>query len=115
MNFTPNLVTPHILNPCPYGDCGDENKSSVPSRKKSTSPPVAMIAAQQARLNFEFSFLVRKTNFANFVDRVRASDPAGAENLSAMFRGSDIVNEIGRGVAPYGLRTDKIADAYAMY
>lgn len=115
VNFTPNLVIPYVLNPCPDGDCGDGKKSSSPVQKKSIASPVRPTIAQEARLNFKSSLSVRKTNLANFVDRVRASDPAGAENLAAMFRASDIVNEIGKGIAPYGLRTNNIADAYTMY
>lgn len=57
----------------------------------------------------------RRANLAQFVTKTRAADPAGADQLQAMFASTDIIEAIGGEIRKYGLRTDNVADAYAMW
>jgi hypothetical protein len=57
----------------------------------------------------------RRMNLAKFVERSRAADPAGATAMERLFATTDVVAAIGRALAPVGLRTDDVADAYAVW
>ncbi|WP_102127654.1 DUF6683 family protein [Deinococcus planocerae] len=58
---------------------------------------------------------VRKRNLAGFVAKTRAADPQGAAELERLFASTDVIGEIGKALAPSGLRTDDVADATAVY
>jgi hypothetical protein len=56
-----------------------------------------------------------RQNLANFVSKTRSFDPAGADKMEALFASTDVIGAIGQGIAPYGLKTNNVADAYAVY
>ena len=66
-------------------------------------------------LKFNSSAEQRKKNIAIFVAKTRQSDAVSADQLQQMFASTDVIDLIGKGIAPYGLRTDNLADAYAVY
>lgn len=68
-----------------------------------------------ATLGFTPSPERRKANFAAFVEKTRAVNPAGASALQSMFASTDIIAKIGEELKPVGLRTDNLADAYTVW
>lgn len=72
-------------------------------------------AASLAALNYKASLDVRKQNIAVFIDGLRGMNPEVAGQFEQAFAQVDIIDEIGKAVAQYGLKTDNMADAYAMY
>ncbi|WP_225771327.1 DUF6683 family protein [Inquilinus sp. Marseille-Q2685] len=57
----------------------------------------------------------RRANLARFVDRSRAADPQGAENLAALFAQGDLIERMRPELAKYGLVIDNVADAYTVW
>jgi hypothetical protein len=57
----------------------------------------------------------REANLAQIVRQTAANDPDGAAKMQRLFADVDVIAEIGKGIAPYGLRTNNVADAYAVY
>ncbi len=72
-------------------------------------------AASLASLNYKPSTDVRKQSIKSFVDGLRTLNPEVAGEFEKVFAQVDIIDEIGKAVAPYGLKTDNMADAYAIY
>ena len=68
-----------------------------------------------AALAFTPSAARRRQNLARFLARLRAKDPKGAAALSKEFARNDPIAGLGRQLAPYGVRTDRLADAYALW
>jgi hypothetical protein len=71
--------------------------------------------ASPTLLTFRVSTKVRSSNFAKFVAKTREVDPAGAIRLERMFASTDVIGQINKAITPYGLRTNNVADAYAVY
>ena len=69
----------------------------------------------ESSLSYSASAAVRKNNLSNFVKKTRAVDPEGASKMEAMFASADVIGAIGEGIAPFGLRTNNVADAYTVY
>ena len=57
----------------------------------------------------------RRANLAAFVEKSRKVDPRGAAQMQALFASTDPIAALGRDLTRYGLRTDNVADAYAVY
>lgn len=66
-------------------------------------------------LHYTPSLEVRKRDYAQFVEKTRASDPAGADQLQKLFASQDVIDQIGKGVAAYDLHIDNLADAFTLY
>ncbi|WP_294256300.1 DUF6683 family protein [uncultured Sphingomonas sp.] len=77
--------------------------------------PRTRAAIPQAAMHFTPSAARRAANLARFVSKTRAVDPRGADDLQKLFSQGDFIEKIGKLVAPYGLRIDNLADAYAMW
>lgn len=77
-------------------------------------------ATRQVRLSnpavlaFESSATRRRANYAQFVERSRRTDPAGAADLAATLR-TDPIASMGPQLATFGLKTNNLADAYVVY
>ena len=71
-------------------------------------------ATQSAQLDFTPSMQRRQANYANFVERSRRIDPAGAAGLRANLK-LDPIAMVEPELAKVGLRVDNVADAYAVY
>lgn len=77
--------------------------------RRNTPPP------DVSRLGFAPSKARRNANLAAFVEKTRAVDPNGAADLQRLFAEGDIIERIGAAIAPVGLRTDNLADVYALW
>jgi hypothetical protein len=111
-DFNPSLVSdvmrPVIMNPCPNGDCG-QGETSDQNRGSSAQEKIAVTTSYRP------SKALTKKHLAQFVAKSRASDPAMAEKMEQLFASQDVIKYIGEGISPFGLRTDDVADAYAVY
>lgn len=87
-------------------------QESVSKRRRDPGPPVQR-AAKLTR--YTPSAERRRDNLARFVAKTRAKDPVGAARLQALAASSDIIGAMGKQLAPFGLRTDDVADAYAAW
>jgi len=87
-------------------------KPGAPPRSSSIDPPAAVAVSS---LRFTPSAERRRANLASFVEQTRKQDPAGALQLRSLFASTDIIAEIHKAMAPKGLRTDNLADAYAVW
>jgi len=67
------------------------------------------------RLSYHVSLHNRSANLANFVSRIRKTDPTGAKQLETLFASTDVIGRMSQALAGYGLHSDNIADAYAVW
>jgi hypothetical protein len=103
-------------------ECIDEARWSIDCKgsppPRQARPPATEVADEpaldEAALTFRPSIERRRRNFANFMNRSRAVDPAGADQLQA-FLAQDVIGFVAKEVAPLGLRTDNLADAMTIY
>lgn len=112
------LATGVIIIPAPTGKACSQTIDpikSVGSRIDLSAVEDSPYASSHAMLSFTPSIERRRANLRQFVAKTRAADPAGAARLETLFAQGDIVEIIGQGLAPYGLRIDNLADAYAMW
>ncbi len=72
-------------------------------------------AASLKALNYKPSLQVRKANIATFINGLKEISPEVAGQFETVFAQVDIIDEIGKAVAPFGLKTDNMADAYTIY
>lgn len=61
------------------------------------------------------SLTIRKASFDAMLARARKGDPAGARSLDQLMAQGDLIARMGPLLAPAGLRTDNLADAYALW
>lgn len=80
---------------------------------QASRPDVAVPSA--AALSYQPSAAVRKRNFAQFVERARAVDPDGAGKLETLLNSMNVIGEVQKKIGHYGMRTDNLADALAVY
>jgi hypothetical protein len=104
-----DVVNREILNKIACKGCRSTDNSN-----QNSSPQVKPIQ-KNARLDFKPSLSRRKQNLSRFVEKTRANDPQGAAQMAKLFASTDVINQIGRSIAPYGLSTNNVADAYAAY
>jgi hypothetical protein len=78
----------------------DNNSPDINSTISPTFPP----SASRTRKNLQ-----------NFADITRATDPAQADRMEALFASTDIIGEIGNVMANFGLSRNNAADAFALY
>ena len=71
--------------------------------------------AAAASLSYRPDLTRRRANLAQFVAKSRATDPASAASLEALFARGDIIEMTGQALSQYGLRVDNLADAYAVW
>ena len=57
----------------------------------------------------------QRQNIAQFVDAMRKTDPEVAARIAPIFTSRDVIGVIGKAIAVYGLQTNDVADAYAVY
>ena len=105
-NFLPSVVETNLRNQVLW----EPYKSNNNSRRL---PP----ESSQNLVKFVFKPILdlRKANLAKFVSKVRAKDRSGANQMEQIFASSDVIETLGRGLAPFGLRVDNVADAYTVY
>jgi hypothetical protein len=71
--------------------------------------------AMAASLTYTPSLEQRRRNLARFVAAARKRDPQTAGRLERLFASQDVIGQINRQIAPYGFRTNDVADAYAAW
>jgi hypothetical protein len=91
--------------------CRSNDNSNQNSSSSSQSKPVR----KSARLDFQPSLSRRKQNLSRFVENTRANNPQGAAQMAKLFASTDVIEQLGKSMAPYGLRTNNVADVYAVY
>jgi hypothetical protein len=79
---------------------------------QATPPP---LASSLAKLTFKPSAATRKQIFNEFLKGVKALQPEVGAQMEAGFARTDVIGEITKGLAGYGLKADNMADAYAYY
>jgi hypothetical protein len=107
-NLAPSLLWPVVNNPCPNGDCSESKKPS----KNSPSTPAKL---SSSKLVFKPSNAVRQASLKRFVENLRQNNPAGAVQVKQIFDSTDVINQIGQKMATVGLKSNNLADAYAVY
>jgi hypothetical protein len=75
------------------------------------------LTAQASTISTSFNASIprRRANFAQFVEKSRKVDPAGSLKLQQLLGSTDVIAALGGDLQRYGLRTDNVADAYAIY
>lgn len=96
-----------------HGTAMDEAAQESVERNRGDKDASAATPAE--RFRYTPSLERRRANLARFVERSRERDPAGAAALEAQLAGSDPIEKIGDALAPLGMRTDDLADAYAIW
>jgi hypothetical protein len=91
-------------------DCRSNDNSSQNSSSSQSKP-----VQKSARLDFQPSLSRRKQNLSRFVENTRANNPQGAAQMAKLFASTDVIEQLGKSMAPYGLRTNNVADVYAVY
>lgn len=87
----------------------DESPASVPTNSFAASQ------ASSVALTYSPSMQRRRANLASFVSKSRSVDPQGSAAMEKLFASTDVIAALGRDLAPYGLRTNDVADAYSAY
>ena len=86
--------------------------------QKKTTPNKARLTVRTSvvnQLSYTPSLARRKQNLAQFVARSRAVDPEGANQLAQVFASNDVISAASKEMAKFGLRSDNLADVYALY
>jgi hypothetical protein len=86
-----------------------------PENSPANSVAGVATGAGQVSLSFPYSAKRRQENIRGFVQKTQRSDPAGAAKMAQLFASTDVIGQIGAEMSSYGLRTDNVADAYAVY
>ncbi|MEL6780116.1 MAG: DUF6683 family protein [Cyanobacteria bacterium J06597_16] len=89
-------------------DAGTANASEAPDGQRLEAPAIET-------LSFSPSLQQRRDNLEQFVERRRAIDPVAAEELAVVLTQGDVIEALSPELAAYGLRTDNLADAYAVW
>lgn len=81
--------------------------------------PIAGRVAKRAAppaLDFRTSSARTRTNLAKFVEKTRATDPAGAAKMAQLFASTNIMGMIDQRMQQtYGMRANNVADAYTVW
>jgi hypothetical protein len=97
--------------PPPFLASGNPNDSVRTNQPNLPRRPVI----SSASLSFPTSIANRKRNLAQFVAKTRAQSPENADQMAALFASGDVIGQLGQAIAPFGLRTNNVADAYTLY
>ena len=93
----------------PYQEKSNNSKPNINSSKSAVRP------AATNQLSYTPSLARRKQNLAQFVAKSRAVNPEGATQLSQILASTDVISAVGKAMNAVGLRSDNLADAYAVY
>ncbi len=107
-NLAPSLLYPVINNPCPNKNCGNRKAPKV-------SSPASLNPAEDPKLTYRSSTTVRRNNLAKFIKKIRTTDPASAIQIEQVFASTEAVGKIDKAMTAIGLKSNNVADAYAVY
>lgn len=79
------------------------------------SPVRTARAAATNALVYRVSAAVRQAHLARLANRMRPSDPGAAAELDALNAKGDLFNQIDAAIAPMGLKSTDVADAFTVY
>lgn len=104
----PGLMLPVIQNPCPGGECSttDEDLPADPA-------PPSRPTAQQLR--FSPDPRQRVEGVSQLIAAIRRNDPQTAAQLEALQGQPGIFPMLDAALAPYGMHTNDLGDAYAFW
>jgi hypothetical protein len=112
-NFTPQIAARIVQ---PQLDFQRKRAGLINGQQRQQLSPAAPLARRPvATLTFVPVMSARKANLAGFVEKTRKDDPAGAAKMERLLASTDVIGAIGRGIAPYGLRVDNVADAFTVW
>lgn len=94
---------------------GNLHNELLQRRLKEGEAAAPITIQQEARLTFRPSPQRRQANVERLLDSLRRTQPAVHEELSALGAQGKQFDLIGGAIAPYGLSTDNIGDAYAYW
>jgi hypothetical protein len=116
MNFITRTTIPIVIQ-CPGCNARNQSKSSLSSPRLPLErlTPLAPNINSAKSLTFRPSEALRRSNLKQFAEKTREVDPTGADQMEQMFASTDIIGAIGKAMVPYGLQTNNVADAYAVY
>ena len=79
--------------------------------RRRASSPIASVS-----FDYKSSNVRTRANLAKFVEKTRATDPAGAAKMAQLFAATDIIGLIDQKMqSTYGMRANNVADAYAVW
>jgi hypothetical protein len=67
------------------------------------------------KLVYKPSVTNRQVNLKRFVEKTRENNPAGAIQMEQLFASKDVIGQINQGMTTIGLKSNNVADAYALY
>lgn len=79
------------------------------------TPAVAPPVASSTALVYRVSAAVRQAHLARLANRMRPSDPTAAAELDALNAKGDLFNQIDAALAPMGLKSTDVGDAFTVY
>ncbi|MBE9604345.1 hypothetical protein IAI18_05670 [Acetobacteraceae bacterium H6797] len=79
------------------------------------APSLPAAPTDAAKLTYTPSMELRRANFARFVEKTRANDPELAANMEKLFAERDVMKLADDWMAPYGMKSDNVADTMAVY
>lgn len=103
-----NLMSQNILNSVVAAS--ERNNNAAANREYAPS-----VGSTPRAMSFSRSPTRTRANLANFAAQARSIDRANGDRMARFFASTDILGQMGEALAPYGLRTDNVADAYAVY
>jgi type IV secretory pathway TrbF-like protein len=116
MNFLTRTTIPVVIQ-CPGCNKYTKNKPSGSTAKTtlktlSTAVPSAVFSKQ---LIFVPSIVIHRRNLAKFVATTRTVDPEGAVKMEQLFASTNVMDQIDKAMMKVGLKSNNVADAYAVY
>ena len=78
-------------------------------------PAAAPPASPSAKLTYSPSAERRRANLAHFASVTRQGNPESAAAMDAVFGHTDIIQEFGAALSPYGYSVANVGDAYAAW
>lgn len=89
--------------------------TSKSAKQREATGPAPLSPAQKAALQFAPSMEQRQRNYASFVEKTRAVDPAGADQLQQTLSQNDILAVAEAPFRDLGFDMYNVADAYALW
>ncbi len=92
-----------------------KKQASNASGKKPGDPADALTAQAAAALTFTPDPLISKRVKEEFTAAVQEADPGKAAHIANVMASSDVLGDFDRDMAPYGFRSNNVADAMSAY
>ncbi len=115
------MVQQQVLYNQQFPEAGENKQAqtkqskNAPTRNSMQPNAAGTAKLSAATLTYRPSIAVRKKNLAQFVEKSRAIDPAGADQMAQLFAQQDVIASMAPELAKYGLRIDNVADAYTLW